>query len=90
MDLSILLEYVNVIILGICLCVGYIIKNAITTDKINKYIPMIVGILGLILAIVSDINHISLNTVLTGLLSGLASTGMYEMFKNLLKKEEEK
>ena len=78
-----------VIILGICLCVGYIIKNAITTDKINKYIPLIVGCLGLILAIVSDINHITLNTVLTGLLSGLASTGLYEAFKNLFMKEGE-
>lgn len=63
MDLNILAEYVNVIILGICLCVGYIIKNAITTDKINKYIPLIVGGLGLILAIVSDIDHITLNTI---------------------------
>ena len=87
MDLNILLEYVNVIILGICLCVGYIIKNVITTEKVNKYIPLIVGILGLILAVVSDVNHITLNTILTGLLSGLASTGMYEMFKNLLKRE---
>ncbi len=89
MDLNILLEYVNVIILGICLCVGYIVKNVITTEKVNKYIPLIVGILGLILAVVSDVDHITLNTILTGLLSGLASTGMYEMFKNLLKKESE-
>ncbi len=89
MDLNILAEYVNVIILGICLCVGYIIKNAITTDKINKYIPLIVGGLGLILAIVSDIDHITLNTILTGLLSGLASTGLYEAFKNLFMKEGE-
>ena len=68
---------------------GYIIKNAITTDKINKYIPLIVGGLGLILAIVSDIDHITLNTILTGLLSGLASTGLYEAFKNLFMKEGE-
>lgn len=87
MDLNILAEYVNVIILGICLCVGYIVKNAITTDKINKYIPLIVGSLGLVLAIVSDIDHITLNTILTGLLSGLASTGLYETFKNLFMKE---
>lgn len=89
MDLNILLEYVNVIILGICLCVGYIVKNVITTEKVNKYIPLIAGVLGLILAVVSDVDHITLNTILTGLLSGLASTGMYEMFKNLLKKESE-
>lgn len=89
MDLNILAEYVNVIILGICLCVGYIVKNAVTTEKINKYIPLIVGSLGLVLAIVSDIDHITLNTILTGLLSGLASTGLYEAFKNLFMKGEE-
>ena len=89
MDLNILAEYVNVIILGICLCVGYIVKNAVTTDKINKYIPLIVGTLGLVLAIVSDIDHITLNTILTGLLSGLASTGLYEAFMNLFMKGEE-
>lgn len=84
MDLNIFMEYINVVILGICLCVGYIIKNVITTDKVNKYIPLIVGILGLLLAIVSNINHITLETIFMGLLSGLASTGLYEAFKNLI------
>lgn len=87
MDLSILANYLNVVILGICLCVGYIIKNVIETDEINKYIPLIVGMLGLMLAIVSNINHITLETILMGLLSGLASTGLYETFKNLIMKE---
>lgn len=87
MDLAILTDYINVIILGICLCVGYIIKNIIPTDKFNKYIPLIVGVLGMILAIINNINNVILEPVLMGLLSGLASTGLYETFKNLFMKE---
>lgn len=87
MDLAILTDYINVIILGICLCVGYIIKNIVPTDKFNKYIPLIVGVLGMILAIINNINNVILEPVLMGLLSGLASTGLYETFKNLFMKE---
>lgn len=87
MDLAILTDYINVIILGICLCVGYIIKNIVPTDKFNKYIPLVVGVLGMILAIINNINNVILEPVLMGLLSGLASTGLYETFKNLFMKE---
>lgn len=86
MDLGNLTEYLNVIIMGICFCVGYMIKNVVTNDVINKYIPLIVGTLGLILAVVSNINNISLEVIFTGLLSGLASTGLYEAYNNSIKK----
>ena len=87
MDISGLAEYFDIVSVGICLCVGYIIKNAITSEKINKYIPLIVGLLGMVLAIVSHLDNISLNIILTGLFSGLASTGFYETFKNLINKK---
>ncbi len=87
MGLSFLTESVNVVILGICLCVGYVIKNLINTNDFNKYIPLIVLILGTFLSVVSNLHNITLDVILTGMVSGLASTGMYEMFKNLLRKE---
>lgn len=87
MDISGLSQYFDIVIVGICLCVGYIIKNAITSEKINKYIPLIVGLLGTILAVVSHLDSLTLKVVLTGLFSGLASTGLYETFKNLINKE---
>lgn len=88
MDLSVLTQYLDLIVVGICLCVGYMIKTGF--DKIpNKYIPLIVGILGLTIKILMSINTgINGEVILSGLLSGLASTGMYEMFKNLIYKEE--
>lgn len=86
MDLGNLNEFLNVVIMGICLCIGYIIKNVVPNEKINKFIPLIAGGLGLLLAIVSNLNNMSLNVVLMGLFSGLASTGLYETFKNLIQK----
>lgn len=86
MDLNVLLEFINIIVLGICLCVGYVIKNSLSFIP-NKYIPLIMLILGVILNIIFNIPNITGEIILTGMISGLASTGLYEMFKNLLFKE---
>lgn len=83
MDLSVLLEFINVIVLGICLCVGYVIKNSLDFIP-NKYIPLIMLVLGTVLNIIFNIPDINGEVVLVGMMSGLASTGLYEMFKNLL------
>lgn len=88
MNLSFLSEFINLGILGVCLCVGYVIKTSLDFIP-NKYIPLIMLILGTVLGIVTNLNDLSVDVVLTGMVSGLASTGMYEMFKNLLNKENE-
>ena len=84
MDITILLSFLNIVIMGICLCVGYIIKNCFKIIP-NKYIPLIMACLGLMLSVCTNYHKITLETVLTGLLSGLASTGCYEAFRNLIK-----
>lgn len=88
MDISVLSQYFDIIVVGICLCVGYMIKTGF--DKIpNKYIPSIVGILGLIIKVAMSISTgINAEVILSGLFSGLASTGLYEAFKNIINKEE--
>ncbi len=76
-------DYIIVVILGICLCSGYIIKNSLTMID-NKYIPLIMGVLGVVLSIINAMstkNIISLDVILQGLVSGLASTGMHEMIR---------
>ena len=89
MDLSFLSEFINLGILGICLCIGYVIKTSLDFIP-NKYIPLIVGILGLVTKILMSLNTgINAEVILSGLFSGLASTGMYEMFKNLINRESE-
>lgn len=88
MDITILTEYAVPIIVGICLCVGYIIKNMIPSDGINKYIPLIMGALGVALNVWINLG-ITPQILLGGLFSGLASTGMHQVFKNLINKNKE-
>lgn len=83
MDLTFLNEYLVLVIVGICVCIGYIIKTSF--NKINnKYIPLIMGILGCVLNVWlnGDINP---QIILGGLASGLASTGLHEVYVNLIK-----
>ena len=82
-DISGLKEYVVIIVLGICLCVGYILKNLIPTDKINRFIPLIMGVLGVLLNIWISWG-VTPEIILGGLISGLASTGLYEAFRNMI------
>ena len=83
MDISELREYVVMIVLGICLCVGYILKNLIPTDKINRFIPLIMGVLGVLLNMWISWG-VTPEIILGGLISGLASTGLYEAFRNMI------
>ena len=87
MDLTFLTEFTVPIIVGVCLCVGYVIKNLITTDVINKYIPLIMAVLGVVLNTWMNMSFTP-EILLGGLVSGLASTGLYEAFKNFIKSEK--
>lgn len=75
------------IVVGICLCIGYILKNVVPTDKINKFIPLIMGCLGLGVNIWINLD-ITPEILLGGLASGLASTGLYEAFRNFINKNK--
>ena len=85
MDISVLTQYFSIVVVGICLCVGYVIKNSLDFIP-NKYIPLIM--LGLVINVLMNLNGINAEVILTGMFSGLASTGLYEMFKNLINKED--
>lgn len=83
MDIGYLTKYAVPLIVGICLCVGYIIKNMIPSDKINRFIPLIMGILGVALNVWVNMDFTA-EILLAGLFSGLSSTGLYELFRNLI------
>lgn len=87
MDVSFLLNFIDPIILGICLALGYALKNAFEKFP-NKFIPLTAMCTGMILAIVLNLHSITAEVILGGMISGLASTGLYEMLKNLINKEE--
>lgn len=87
MDINFLSEYVVVLVLGICLCVGFILKHLVATDKINRWIPLIMGLLGVALNVWIQ-GAFTPTVLLGGLFSGLASTGLHQVFKQLISKEE--
>lgn len=78
-------DYFVTIVVGICLCVGYVIKQLNFVD--NKYIPLIVGILGVAIN-VWYAGTLTPEVLLGGLFSGLASTGLYELFTQMINKEK--
>lgn len=85
MDLTVIVEYISPIIVIACLIVGYVIKHAIPSDVINRYIPLIVAVLGMLLNIWA-VGAFTLETLVVGAVSGLASTGLYELFAQLIEK----
>lgn len=90
MDLTFLIEFINPLILGICLLVGYVLKTAFDRFP-NKYIPLTALTMGTIIAILINLQSgINAEVVLGGMISGLASTGLYEMLRNLLNKDGKK
>lgn len=90
-DINFLLEYIDIVTLGICLCVGFALKHAEIFEKFgNKYIPLSMLVLGCIINIITHIGNINAVVVLGGMISGLASTGLYEMVRNLVNKDGKK
>lgn len=79
-------QYVVALIVGICLALGYIIKHSLDFIP-NKYIPLIMGIVGIILNVWMNDWKFNLQILLGGLASGLASTGAFEMIRNIRDKE---
>lgn len=77
-------EYISVIGLVAALAVGFIVKNLIPNKEINQYIPLIASITGLVVCL-WDANWVATpKVIVTGMISGLASTGLYEAFKNFI------
>ena len=86
MNVEFLSEYFMPVVVGICLCIGYIIKMWTPAD--NRIIPTACGILGIFLAVWFNGWTVTPQIVLSGMFSGLASTGLHELFKQLIGKEE--
>lgn len=85
MNVDFLLDFFVPIIAGITLCVGYIMKQIPIFP--NQYIPVLNGVLGVLLALWVH-GTMTPEILLAGLFSGLASTGLYEAFRNLIEKKE--
>lgn len=74
---------ISPIIVIACLTLGYIIKHTFKNEKINAFIPFICALVG-ILANLWTTGIVDLVSITTGAVSGLAATGLYEGFTNIL------
>lgn len=82
MDISFITEYISPISLVICLVVGFIIKTCTTNATLHKFIPCIVAVLGILICC-WDMWEFTPSVIAAGLISGLASTGLYEALSNI-------
>ena len=80
MDITFISNYFVPVIIAVCLGVGYIMKNFLPSD--NKYIPLALAIIGVACGIAKF--GITLDAIACGLISGLASVGCNQAFKQLV------
>ena len=83
MDLKFITENFVPVIVVACVIVGYIIKVTPPFAKLaNNYIPLIVTVLGAVLGVLTK--GMTLEAIVYGAVSGLASTGLHQVFTQLL------
>ena len=80
--MEILSQYVVVVVMAICLAVGYVIKHSLNFVP-NKYIPLMMAILGTVLNVWVNSWAFTPEILLGGLASGLAATGAFELVRNI-------
>lgn len=85
MDLAYLNELVSPVALGIALVIGFLVKYCVKSTQLNRFIPIICAIVGLVVILCIDIpgGMFSMASILQGLISGLAATGLFEAFRNM-------
>ena len=80
MDFSIITEHFVLVVLVACLAVGYIVKHATFLKWIpNDDIPIILAAVGSVLNPI--VSGLSVESVVYGAVTGLASTGLHQSFK---------
>lgn len=82
MDLGFLSEYYIPIVVAACLIIGYVIKKSLDFIP-NKYIPLILAVSGAVLGCVAN-TSVGLEIVVYGAFSGLASTGLHQVFTRVI------
>ena len=92
-DVSTLQELINIPIVGVCFLCGFVIKNYISFIS-NRFIPLIMLFIGIVVSLLintvgGELIRISLTDIVSGGLSGLASTGVYELIMNTFKIEKQ-
>lgn len=82
-------DYIAVIALVAALCVGYVVRNVITNEQVNRFIPAICALTGVVV-LLWDANWVATpQLVVAGMMSGIAASGLYDQFKMIIEKKDE-
>lgn len=77
--------YFNLLIVGCCVVVGYVWTTLTNPeDKSRRFIPLVMAVLGIALACI-DSGGVSVEIMLSGAVSGLASTGCESFYHSAQK-----
>lgn len=83
MNLTFITEHYIPVVLAACLVVGYCIKHINWLEAVSdEYIPSILAILGAALGCVAG--GVSLENIVYGAVTGLASTGLHQAYSQLI------
>ena len=74
-------DFIIPIVMLACLVIGYVLKTWMPTD--NKWIPTTLTIVGAVLGCVA-LREVTLVAIVEGAISGLASTGLHQAFKQII------
>lgn len=87
MDFTFLNEYFVAVVMVACLVVGYIIKHATFFKWLNNdNIPVVLAFVGAALNCL--VSGFSVESIVYGAVTGLASTGLHQSFKNWIDSED--
>lgn len=78
---SILLQLISPTIVVLCLAIGVVLKHLFKKLD-NRYIPVLVACSGVVLACLAG-RSITMDNIAQGIISGWASTGVHQTYKNL-------
>lgn len=78
---GLLLGLISPSIVVLCFCIGCAVKHVFKRID-NRYIPVIVACSGAVLACLAA-HGVTLDALAQGIISGWASTGVHQTFKNL-------
>ena len=56
MDLSVLTQYLSIVVVGICLCVGFVIKNSLVAGAAIVLIALLMAVVASITSIIPSVS----------------------------------